>query len=334
MAYRDLALEIVRATELGAIASSFYVGRGDKEAGDKAAVDAIRFYMSSVVIDGTIIIGEGEKDEAPMLYNGEKVGSGKGPKVDVAVDPVEGTTVLAKGQANAISTIAIADEGAMLRPGSSFYMDKLVVPRAAKNVIDIDASPTTNCRRIAAALDKDINALTVCVLDRPRNAALIRELRQIGVRIILIFHGDVAGGVSAALSTTDIDVLYGIGGTPEAIITAAAVKSLDGGMQCRRAPQLESERDRLKDEGTDIQEVLELSDLIRSGNTFFAATGITSSSFLRGVQFKSHHIVTTHSIVMRSQSGTIRYVEGIHDLRKKLTVVSDLPFSLTPPSAP
>jgi fructose-1,6-bisphosphatase II len=321
MPYRDLALEIVRATELGAIASSFFVGKGDKNAGDKAAVDAIRFYLSTIDIDGTIIIGEGEKDEAPMLYNGERVGTGTGLKVDIAVDPVEGTTVLANGQANAISTIALAEHGSMLRPGSSFYMNKIVVPQQAKEAIDIRQSPTENLKNIAECLNKEMGALTVCVMDRPRHEALIRELRELGVRILLIFHGDVAGALSAALPGTDVDVLMGIGGTPEAILSAAAVIALDGGMQCMRAPQSEMEKDRLLSEGADLEEVLTLNDLIRSDNTYFAATGITSSSFLRGVQFRSNNIVTTQSIITRSRSGTIRYIEGIHDLSKKLTGV-------------
>lgn len=317
--FRDLALEMVRVTELAAISSSFFVGKGDKEGGDGAAVDAMRHYLNTMNIDGTIVIGEGEKDEAPMLYNGEKVGTGEGPEVDIAVDPVEGTTLLAKGQPNAIATIALAEKGSMLEVGGSFYMDKIVVPAAAKNVIDISKSPTANIEAIAKALDKKVRSLTVSVLDRPRNENLIEELRHCGVRILLISHGDVASGVSATLSTRGLDALFGIGGTPEAIITAAAVKSLGGGMQCRRAPQSYQEGKRLEEEGVDLEEVLGIDDLVASDNTFFAATGITTSNFLRGVEFSAHNIVTTQSVVMRSRSGTIRWIDGIHNLDKKLS---------------
>lgn len=318
MTNRDLALEMVRVTELAAINASFFVGRGDKEGGDKAAVDAMRFYLNTMNIDGTIIIGEGEKDNAPMLYNGEKLGTGEGIAVDIAVDPVEGTTLMANGAANAIATIALAEAGSMLNVGSSFYMNKIVVPTAAKDVIDINASPTDNLNKIAEALNRDVSSLTLFVLNRPRNQALIDEIRQTGARILLHDHGDVSGALSALLPDTPIDVMMGIGGTPEAIIAAAAVRALDGGMQCKRAPQSADEAIRIMNEAADIEEVLHLDDLIKSDNTFFAATGVTSGAFLRGVQFKSSNIVTTQSIVMRSRTGTIRYVEGIHNLAKKL----------------
>jgi fructose-1,6-bisphosphatase II len=310
---------MVRVTELAAISSSFFVGKGDKEGGDSAAVDAMRHYLNTININGTIVIGEGEKDEAPMLYNGEKVGTGEGPEVDIAVDPVEGTTLLAKGQPNAIATIALAEKGSMLRVGSSFYMNKIVVPAAARDAIDISKSPSENIHNIAKALDKKVRSLTISVLDRPRHDKLIEELRDSGVRILLIAHGDVAGGVSATLSTRGVDALFGIGGTPEAIITAAAVKALGGGMQCRRAPQTYQEGKRLEAEGFDLDEVLGINDLVSSENTFFAATGITTSNFLRGVEFSSHNIVTTQSVVMRSRSGTIRWIDGIHNLDKKLS---------------
>lgn len=318
MSYRDLALEMVRVTELAAISASYFVGKGDKEGGDGAAVDAMRYYLNNININGTIAIGEGEKDEAPMLFNGEQVGSGEGPEVDIAVDPVEGTTLLAKGQPNAIATIALSEKDTMLKPGSSFYMNKIVVPKAAKDVIDIDKSPTENIKNIAAALNKRPSSLTVFVLDRPRHSALIEELRLCGVRILLTGHGDVSGGVSALMPNTDVDVLYGIGGTPEAIITAAAVKAIGGGMQCKRAPQSFMEQKRLEEENTNLDEVLTVNDLVKSDNTFFAATGITTSNFLRGVQFQTGSMVTTQSIVMRSRSGTIRIIDGIHNLDKKL----------------
>ena len=318
MPSRDFALEAVRATEFGAISASFFVGKGDKNGGDKAAVDALRFYLNTIDLDGTIIIGEGEKDEAPMLYNGEKVGTGKGLKVDIAIDPVEGTDALANGQANAISTIAISEAGSMLNPGSSFYMDKIVVAKPAKEVIDITKSPSENLHHIAKALGKELRALTVFVLDRPRHQSLIQELRSLGVRILLNHHGDVTGAISASLLGTDVDVLMGVGGTPEAIISAAGVKAVDGGMQCRRAPQSDAEKNRLIEEGCDLDEVLFMDDLINSEHTFFAATGITSSSFLNGVLFEANNTVRTHSIIMRSHSGTIRYIDGIHHLKKKL----------------
>lgn len=326
MLNRDLALELVRVTELAALSASFFVGLGDKENGDKAAVDAMRHFLNTIDIDGEVIIGEGEKDEAPMLFNGEKLGTGKGPKVDIAVDPVEGTTLLALGQPNAIATIAIAEEGSMLRPGSSYYMKKLVVTKAAKDVIDISLTVTENIHRIAKALGKTVPSLTVFVLNKPRHQALIAELRSLGVRILIHDHGDVWGALAAALPDTGIDVLMGTGGTPEAIIAAAAVKSIDGGMQCIMDPQNEEEIQALTREGIDYKKILQLHDLIASDNAFFAATGITTSSFLQGVNYKAGNIATTQSIVMRSYTGTIRYISGIHQLDKKLKRMGfDLP---------
>ena len=315
---KDLALDMVRVTELAAINASFFVGRGDKEGGDKAAVDAMRYYLNTVNIAGTIIIGEGEKDNAPMLYNGEKVGTGKGLAVDIAVDPVEGTTLMANGEPNSITTIALADAGSMLEVGSSFYMNKIVVPHEASQEIDITAPTTTNLKNIATALNRDIKSITVFVLNRPRNRQLIKDIRSVGARILLHEHGDVSGALSAVLPDTPIDVMMGIGGTPEAIIAAAAVKATGGGMQCQYAPQSAAEALKVVKESGNTDKVLQLNDLIRSDNTFFAATGLTDGAFLRGVQFKSSSIVTTHSIVMRSSSGTIRYIDGIHNLNKKL----------------
>jgi fructose-1,6-bisphosphatase II len=318
MLTRDLSLEMVRVTELAALSASFFAGLGDKEGGDKAAVDAMRHYLNKIHIDGKIIIGEGEKDNAPMLFNGEKLGTGKGPKVDIAVDPVEGTTLLALGQPNAIATIAIAEAGAMLDPGSSYYTKKLAVPRRAKDAIDIRMSPSENLERIAKALNKSVRALTVFVLNKPRHKELIEEIRSVGARIIIHDHGDVWGGLAAALPETDIDVLMGTGGTPEAIIAAAAIKALDGGMQCMFDPQTEDERNTLIKEGKDLDLVYGMDDLIKSDDAFFAATGITGSSFLKGVHFRSRNRARTQSIVMRSRSGTIRYIDAIHNLDKKL----------------
>ncbi len=325
MLTRDLSLEMVRVTELAALAASFYVGLGDKEGGDKVAVDAMRYYLNKIDIEGQIIIGEGEKDNAPMLYNGEILGTKNGPKVDIAVDPVEGTTLLALGQPNAIATIAISASGSMLNPGSSYYMNKLVVSRKAKDVINIDASPTENLQKIAKALGKKINALTVFVLNKPRHVELIKEIRAAGARIIIHDHGDVWGALAAALPETDIDVLMGTGGTPEAIIAAAAIKALDGGMQCIMDPQSDEEKDTLIQEGKRLNQVFQLHDLIKTDDAFFAATGITGSSFLQGVNFRSRNRAMTQSIVMRSHSGTIRYIDGIHHLDKKL---NKLGFSL------
>lgn len=318
MLNRDLALELVRVTELAALSASYFVGLGDKENGDKAAVDAMRHYLNTIDMDGEVIIGEGEKDEAPMLYNGEKLGTGRGPQVDIAVDPVEGTTLLALGQPNAIATIAIAEKGSMLQVGNSYYTKKLVVNKAARDVIDIEADTATNIHAIAKALNKEVKSITVFVLNKPRHQTLIKELRQLGVRILLHDHGDVWGALAAALPDTGIDVLMGTGGTPEAIIAATAIRALDGGMQCMFDPQSEEERAVMRTEGTTLGKVLTLNDLVNSNNTFFAATGITSSSFLKGVNFRSGNIATTQSIVMRSYSGTIRYIDGIHQLDKKM----------------
>jgi len=325
MLKRDLSLELVRVTELAALAASSYVGLGDKENGDKAAVDAMRHYLNRIDFDAKVIIGEGAKDEAPMLFNGEILGTGQGTKVDIAVDPVEGTTLLALGQPNAITTIAIAEAGSMLKPGSSYYMKKLVVGKQAKDAIDIQKSATENLQNIAKALGKKVNQLSVFILNKPRHKSLIKEIRTTGARVMIHDHGDVWGALAAALPDTGIDVLMGTGGTPEAIISAAAIKALDGGMQCKMDPKEDEERQTLLAEGIDINRILYLNDLIKSDHAFFAATGITSSSFLKGVHFKPGNIATTQSIVMRSYTGTIRYIDGIHNLDKKL---SKLDFKL------
>lgn len=312
---RNLALEIVRVTEAGAIASAKYMGQGDKEGGDGAAVDAMRAFLKTVSMDGTIIIGEGEKDEAPMLYNGEKVGSGNGPKVDIAVDPVEGTNLLALGRPNAITVLGIADGGSMWDPGSSYYMNKLCVGKEAKDVIDIRDTITNNLNRIAKALDKDISEVTVFILDKPRHKEMIREIREVGARITLHTDGDVMGTLLAAMPDTGVDVLMGIGGTPEGVISACAIKALDGGMQGMRAPQKPDEVAALEKDGVDVNQVLGLDDLVSCDNTFFAATGITEGGLLGGVTF-GRNTATTESVVMRSATGSIRFVKGIHQLKK------------------
>lgn len=315
-AHRNLAMELVRATEAAAISAARYMGMGQKEAGDQAAVDAMRGFLRTVDMKGTIIIGEGEKDEAPMLYNGEVVGNGAGPEVDVAIDPVEGTTLLAEGRPNAITSIALAERGSIWDPGSCFYMNKIVVEAEARAAIDLSKSPSTNLSNIADALGRNVEDLTVFVLDKPRHTSLIEEIRQAGARITLHAEGDVIGALMAAIPGTGVDVLMGVGGTPEGVIAAAAVKALGGGMQCMRAPQREAEKRKLKQEKVQLNEILGLDDLIRSDNTFFAATGITQSSFLEGVHFDRRGGVTTESIVIRSLTGSVRYIKGIHRLNR------------------
>ena len=313
--YRNLGMELVRVTEAAALSAARYMGTGDKEAGDGAAVDAMRAVLRSVEMDGVVVIGEGEKDEAPMLYNGERVGSGGGPAVDVAVDPVEGTRLLAFGRPNSIAVIAAAPRGSFWRPGPSLYMDKIVVEKGAREAIDITCSATENLYRIAEVLRRPVSDLTVFVLDKPRHQGLINEIRQTGARISLQTDGDVMGALMAAIPGTGVDVLMGIGGTPEGVIAAAAVKAIGGGMQGRRAPQKDYEREALAAlEGETVDRVLNLDDLVRSEDAFFAATGITDGPFLEGVHFDRQGGVTTHSIIIRALTGSIRFVKGVHQL--------------------
>jgi fructose-1,6-bisphosphatase II len=312
---RNLALELVRVTEAAALAAGRYMGLGDKEGGDQAAVDAMRAVLSTIDMDGVIVIGEGEKDAAPMLYNGERIGNGRPPAVDVAVDPVEGTTLLALGRPNAIAVVALAARGSMWDPGPSFYMEKLVVGRAARDAIDLRLGPTENLRRIARALGRRVQDLTVFVLEKPRHAALIDEIRAAGARIALHTDGDVAGALLAATPGTGIDVLMGIGGTPEGVIAAAAVKALGGALQGRRAPQSVAERERVLASGARLDTILTEEDLVRGEDVFFAASGITDGTLLKGVRY-DHDAATTQSVVMRARSGTIRYIQAIHRLDK------------------
>ncbi|NLC69906.1 MAG: class II fructose-bisphosphatase [Desulfuromonadaceae bacterium] len=314
--FRNLGMELVRVTEAAALSAARFMGTGDKEAGDGAAVDAMRAVLQHIEMDGLVVIGEGEKDEAPMLFNGERVGNGCPPQMDVAVDPVEGTRLLAFGRPNAIAVIAVAPRGSFWAPGPSLYMDKIVVEKEAAEVIDITLSATENLHRIADALGRPVSDLTVFVLDKPRHEGLINDIRKAGARISLQSDGDVLGAVMAAIPGTGIDVLMGIGGTPEGVIAAAAVKAIGGGMQGRRAPQKDYERQALAVlEGEDAGRVLSLDDLVRSEDAFFAATGITGGSFLEGVHFDRQGGVTTHSIVIRAVTGSIRHVKGIHQLR-------------------
>lgn len=315
---RNLAMELVRVTEAAAISAAQFMGTGDKEGGDGAAVDAMRAFLKTVDMKGVVVIGEGEKDEAPMLYNGEEIGTGHGPEVDVAVDPVEGTNLLALGRPNSIAVLGVAKRDSMWDPGNSFYMNKLVVEERAKDAIDITLSPTENLYRIAAALDRKVSDLTVFVLEKERHRELIAEIRAAGARITMHTDGDVMGALMAAIPGTGVDVLMGIGGTPEGVIAACAVKALKGGMQGMRAPQLKEEITQLKKDGVDLKEVLDLDTLVNSNNTFFAATGITEGSFLQGVRFDNgNNKVTTESIVIRSLTGSTRYIKGIHQLNHR-----------------
>ena len=312
---RNIAMELVRVTEAGAMAAARWIGRGDKEAADKAAVDAMRYVLDSVAMRGIVVIGEGEKDEAPMLYNGEQVGSGEGPEVDVAVDPLEGTRLTAFGQPNAITVIAVAERGTMLFPGAALYMEKIAVGPAAIDAIDITRSPTENVQAVADALGKTPRAVDVVVLERERHDVLIAELRDAGARVRLIRDGDVAPAIAAAQAGTGVDMLYGIGGTPEGVISAAALKCVGGGIQGRLWPRNDAERRQLVEAGLDPERVLYTDDLVSGQDVFVAATGVTTGALLRGVQYTSDG-ATTDSIVMRSRSGTVRRVVAQQSLTK------------------
>ncbi|MBM6545615.1 class II fructose-bisphosphatase [Janibacter sp. YIM B02568] len=312
---RNLALELVRVTEAAAMAGGRWVGRGDKNTADGAAVEAMRAMISTVQMRGVVVIGEGEKDDAPMLYNGEEVGNGEGPACDVAVDPIDGTTLTAKGMTNAVSVLAVADRGSMYDPSAVFYMDKLVAGPEAADVVDIRLPVKENIRRVAKAKGEEVEDVTVVMLDRPRHEQLAAEVRDAGARIRFISDGDVAGAIGAARDGTGIDLLLGVGGTPEGIITACAIKCIGGVIQGKLWPTDDDERQRAIDAGHDLDAVLTTDDLVRTDNCFFVATGITDGELLRGVRYRSGG-ATTHSLVMRSRSGTIRTVEGHHRLTK------------------
>ncbi|AKJ11056.1 fructose 1,6-bisphosphatase [Streptomyces incarnatus] len=312
---RNLALELVRVTEAAAMAAGRWVGRGDKNGADGAAVRAMRTLVSTVSMNGVVVIGEGEKDEAPMLFNGEQVGDGTGPEVDIAVDPIDGTTLTAKGMPNAIAVLAAAERGAMFDPSAVFYMDKLVTGPEAAEFVDIDAPVAVNIKRIAKAKKATPEDVTVVILDRPRHEGLIREVREAGARIKLISDGDVAGSIYALREGTGVDLLLGIGGTPEGIISACAVKCLGGTIQGKLWPKDDEERARAIDAGHDLDRVLTTDDLVSGENVFFVATGITDGELLRGVRYKSETALT-ESIVMRSKSGTVRRIDSEHRLSK------------------
>ena len=329
---RNLALELVRVTEAAAMAGGRWVGRGDKNGADGAAVEAMRALISTVSMKGVVVIGEGEKDDAPMLYNGEEVGDGNGPECDVAVDPIDGTTLTAKGQSNAVSVLAVSDRGSMYDPSAVFYMDKLVTGPEAADVVDIRLPVAENIKRIAKAKKETVEDVTVVMLDRPRHEKLAEEVRDAGARLRFISDGDVAGAIMAARDDTGIDLLLGIGGTPEGIITACAIKCLGGVIQGRLWPQDDDERQRAIDAGHDLDRVLSTDDLVTGENCFFVATGITDGELLKGVRYRAGG-ATTHSLVMRSKSGTIRLIESHHQLAK-LRAYSSVDFDHAGPGGP
>jgi fructose-1,6-bisphosphatase II len=312
---RNLALELARVTEAAAMAAARWVGRGDKNGADGAAVNAMRMLINSVSMRGVVVIGEGEKDNAPMLFNGEEVGDGTGPACDVAVDPIDGTRLCANGMSNAIAVLAVAERGSMYDPSAVFYMSKLATGPAAAGVVDITAPPAANVHAVAKAKGCSPQDVTVVILDRPRHAELISQVREAGARIHLITDGDVAGAIMVAREGTGIDLLLGIGGTPEAIIAACALKCMGGVIQGRLAPRDEAERRRALDAGHDLNRVLTTDDLVASDDVFFAATGITDGELMAGVRYQSGG-ATSHSLVMRSRSGTIRSIKSEHQFWK------------------
>jgi fructose-1,6-bisphosphatase II len=312
---RNLALELARVTEAGAMASARWVGRGDKNGADGAAVNAMRQLINTVQMNGIVVIGEGEKDAAPMLFNGEQVGDGTGPACDVAVDPIDGTRLTANSMPNAISVIAVSARGSMYDPSAVYYMEKLVTGPQAADLVDIDAPPAANVAAVARAKNCQASDVTVVILDRPRHEGLIREVRAAGARIKLLTDGDVAGAIMAAREGTGVDLLLGIGGTPEGIIAACAIKCLGGIIQGKLAPRDDAEREKALAAGHDLSRVLTTDDLVNSDDAFFAATGITDGELLAGVRYRSGG-ATTHSLVMRARSGTVRNIYSEHQLWK------------------
>jgi fructose-1,6-bisphosphatase II len=313
---RNLGLDLVRVTETAAMGAARWMGRGDKEAADQAAVDGMRAHLATLEIDGVVVIGEGEKDAAPMLYNGEKVGNGSGMKVEVAVDPVDGTTLTSNGEPGALSVIAVTEgRGLMYSPGALVYMDKIAVGPEAAGLMDLKAPVDHNLRQVAKAKGKDVNDLTVILLDRPRNQSYIQGVRAAGARIRLSRDGDIAAAIATARSDTSIDLLLGIGGSPEAVLSAAALKCMGGEIQCSLWPRNDAEAAAARDAGMDMESVIATNDLVGSDNVFFAATGVTTGEYLRGVDFSANTAVT-HSVIMRSKTGSIRYMDARHNLAK------------------
>ncbi|MDQ6686903.1 MAG: class II fructose-bisphosphatase [Actinomycetota bacterium] len=312
---RNLALELVRVTEAAAMAAGRWVGKGDKNGADAVAVNAMRALISTVSMRGTVVIGEGEKDQAPMLFNGEEVGSGDGPECDVAVDPIDGTTLTAKGMTNAVSVLAVSSRGSMYDPSAVFYMEKLVTGPEAADVVDIRNPVAENIHQVAKAKGSSPEDVTVVLLDRPRHDSMVEQIRATGARIKFITDGDVAGAIMAARPDTGIDLLLGIGGTPEGIIAACAMKCLGGVIQGRLWPTDDAERERAVDAGHDLDRVLSTDDLVSGDDCFFVATGITDGELMRGVRYRAGG-ASTHSLVMRSRSGTIRSIHSDHKLSK------------------
>jgi len=308
-------MELVRVTEAAAMAAVQHMGKGDKNLVDKAAVDAMRFTLEGIRMDGVVVIGEGEKDEAPMLYNGERIGDGSPPEVDIAVDPIDGTTLLAKGLPGAISVIALSPRGAMRVTREVFYMNKIAVGPEARDAIDIDAPVADNLRKIARALGRKVSDVTVVMLDRPRHEQLLGEVRAAGARVKMISDGDVAAGIQAALPDSGVDVLMGIGGTPEGVITAAALRCTGGAILCKPWPRDEAERRKCLEAGLDLDHVYTTEEMVGGDDVFFAATGASTGELLKGVTLTATG-ATTHSLVMRSRSGTIRRIEATHDFRR------------------
>jgi fructose-1,6-bisphosphatase II len=321
---RNIAMELVRTTEAAALTTGRWMGRGDRNRADRAAVEAMRLMLNSIRMDGIVVIGEGEKDEAPMLYNGELLGTGDPPQVDIAVDPVEGTRLLALGRPNAIAVVALSERGTIYFPHHIVYMDKIAVGPEAAGVIDINAPVGENLQRIARAKKCDVDDLAVVILDRPRHEQLIGEVRQRGARISLITDGDVAGALNTAIEGTGIDVLMGVGGSPEAVIAACALKCIGGDMQCKLWPRNDRERQLALDEGLDLEQVLSIDDLVSGDDVFFAATGITPGDLLEGIQYSGDG-ATTHSLSMRSRSGTVRHIHATHRW-DKLMKFSNIPY--------
>jgi fructose-1,6-bisphosphatase II len=316
---RNLALELVRATEAAAINCSRLMGFGDKNAVDGAAVDAMRPVLGSVRMNGVVVIGEGEKDEAPMLYNGERVGDGSGPEWDIAVDPVDGTTLTAKSLPDAVSVLGVSPRGTMFNPGPAVYMQKLVVPGYVADAVELDAPLGDTLTRIAKATDRTVSELTVAVLDRPRHEQIVSEIRQAGARIRFLLDGDVAGAIMAVTPGTGVDMLVGVGGTPEGVLGACALKCLGGELIGRLISRDDDEKRAILDAGYDLDRVLTTDDLVSGDNVFFAATGVTDGALLKGVRFDAHRIIT-HSLSMRSRSGTVRLIEGRHDPERSFLV--------------
>jgi fructose-1,6-bisphosphatase II len=321
---RNLAMELVRVTESAALAAARWMGRGDKEAADQAAVDAMRVMLDTVNMDGIVVIGEGEKDNAPMLYNGEQIGNGQPPQVDIAVDPIDGTTLTSKGMNGALSVVAMAERGTMFDPGPAVYMEKIATGPEGRDVIDLDAPIADNLEKLAKVKEADVSSLTVIMLERERHEQLIKEVRETGARIKLISDGDVAAAIAAARLQSNVDMLLGIGGTPEGVISAAAIKCLGGVIQGRLWPRNDSERQEAIDGGYDLDQVLTTDDLVKGDNVFFAATGITDGDLVKGVKYRGDDAIT-QSLVMRSKSGTVRVVDAVHR-RHKLAQYSQIEY--------